>query len=73
MSLISSSTRGTRRAEIHLSLDESLEVNFYENDAFCGCINYSDHSIHYVNDAVENWMNQILTKETVKCYAKSEN
>lgn len=73
MTLISSTTRGTRRAEIHLTLDESLEVDFYESNNFCGCINYSNHSVHYVNDAVENWMNQILTKETVKSYAKSEN
>ena len=41
-------------------------VEFYENNKCIGVIDYSDHSLHYVEDAVNNFSSGIMTIETIE-------
>ena len=41
-------------------------VEFYEDNAMIGVIDYSKHSMHYVEDAIENFRNGSMTKETIE-------
>jgi len=59
-----------RRAVINLIDSEFLQCTFYEDDTIVGAIEYPDKSYHYVKDAAENWINNIMTIETVKNYTK---
>ena len=43
-------------------------VEFYEDNKMIGLIDYSKHSMYYIEDAIENFMTGILTKETIKRY-----
>ncbi len=43
-------------------------VEFYEDNKMIGVIDYSDHSMHYVEDAVENFLSGIMTTETIERY-----
>jgi hypothetical protein len=43
-------------------------VEFYEDNKMIGLIDYSDHSLHYVEDAVENFRSGVMTIETIKRY-----
>ena len=45
-----------------------LEVVFYEDGEIVGRIEYPDHSSEYVAIAATNWINKVLTKETVVEY-----
>ena len=42
--------------------------SFYEDDRPVGEIEYPDKSYHYVRDAAENWIEGIMTADTVKMY-----
>lgn len=48
------SDSGHRKAVIQL-VKETLSVDFYENDEYIWTIEYPDKSIHFVEDAAENW------------------
>ena len=41
-------------------------VEFYEDNSMIGVIDYSKHSMHYVEDAIENFRNGLMTKETIE-------
>jgi hypothetical protein len=41
-------------------------VEFYEDNTMIGVIDYSKHSMHYVEDAIENFCNGSMTKETIE-------
>ncbi len=41
-------------------------VEFYENNQMIGVIDYSDHSLHYVEDAVGNFRSGLMTIETIE-------
>tara|TARA_R110002124_G_C8547684_1_gene478956 strand:- start:84 stop:290 length:207 start_codon:yes stop_codon:yes gene_type:complete len=41
-------------------------VEFYENNKCIGVIDYSDHSLHYVEDAVNNFCSGMMTIETIE-------
>ena len=41
-------------------------VEFYENNKCIGVIDYSDHSLHYGEDAVNNFRSGIMTIETIE-------
>ena len=41
-------------------------VEFYEDNKMIGLIDYSDHSLYYVEDAVENFHSGIMTIETIE-------
>ena len=42
------------------------KVKFYEDGDFVGEIDYSKHSEHYIESAIDNWFDGILTVETVE-------
>ena len=60
----------TRRAVINLIDSEFLQCTFYEDNQIVGAIEYPGKSYFYVRDAAENWINNIMTTETVKNYTK---
>ena len=41
-------------------------VEFYENNKCIGVIDYSDHSLYYVEDAVNNFRSGMMTIETIE-------
>jgi len=41
-------------------------VEFYEDNKCIGVIDYSDHSLHYVEDAVTNFHSGVMTQETIE-------
>tara|TARA_B100001093_G_scaffold458122_1_gene470332 strand:- start:5749 stop:5976 length:228 start_codon:yes stop_codon:yes gene_type:complete len=43
-------------------------VEFYENNSMIGIIDYSKHSMHYVEDAIENFVTGLMTLETIERY-----
>ena len=45
--------------------DDSV-VYFYEEGDLVGAIDYSEKSEHYIEDAVNNWFDGIMTVETVE-------
>lgn len=47
-------------------------VEFYEDNKLLGLIDYSDKSMHYVEDAIENFRTGIMTADTIKTYNINE-
>jgi len=43
-------------------------VEFYEDNKMIGLIDYSGHSMHYVEDAIENFRTGVMTQETINNY-----
>ena len=43
-------------------------VEFYEDNRMIGIIDYSKHSMHYVEDAIENFVTGLMTLETIERY-----
>ena len=43
-------------------------VEFYEDNKMIGIIDYSKHSMHYVEDAIENFVTGLMTLETIERY-----
>ena len=41
-------------------------VEFYEDNKCMGVIDYSDHSLYYVEDAVNNFRSGMMTIETIE-------
>ena len=62
--------KDNRSAVITLVDDEYLQCSFFEDDKIVGRIDYPDINRTYVVDAAENWINGIMTIETVKNYTK---
>jgi len=48
-------------------------VEFYENNKCIGVIDYSDHSLYYVDDAVNNFRSGLMSEELIKSYSIKEN
>lgn len=48
---------------------DKVYVEFYEDGRMFGLIDYSDKSMHYVEDAIENFRTGIMTIDTVKEYS----
>ena len=44
-------------------------VLFYEDGYLVGAVNYKNKSQHYIDDAIDNWMDGIMTVETVEKYS----
>ena len=44
-------------------------VLFYEDGDLVGAIDYSDKSQSYIDDAMYNWENKIMTIETLEKYS----
>lgn len=64
---IFSSKDKTKDSIIGLS-KEVFIVEFYEYGKRVGEIEYTDKSYHYVEDAAENWITGVMTKETIDQY-----
>tara|TARA_R110001592_G_scaffold162972_3_gene396670 strand:+ start:982 stop:1203 length:222 start_codon:yes stop_codon:yes gene_type:complete len=47
---------------------EKHYVEFYEDNRIIGIIDYSKHSMHYVDDAIENFVTGLMTLETIERY-----
>ena len=47
---------------------DKVYVEFYEDERMLGLIDYSEHSMYYVEDAVENFRSGLMTKETIERY-----
>ena len=43
-------------------------VEFYEDGRMIGLVDYSEHSMYYVEDAIENFRSGLMTKETIERY-----
>ena len=43
-------------------------VESYEDNRMIGIIDYSKHSMHYVEDAIENFVTGLMTLETIERY-----
>lgn len=67
MKILKTFEKEDRKSVISL-VDEVFEVEFFQNNRPVGTIEYTDKSYHYVEDAAENWIVGIMTKETVKRY-----
>ena len=50
--------------------DEYFQCSFFEDNTIVGRIDYPEKNRTYVVDAAENWINGIMTIETVKNYTK---
>lgn len=44
-------------------------VVFYEDGDLVGAIDYSNKSQHFIDDAINNWENGIMTIETIEKYS----
>lgn len=65
--IIKTYERENKKAVISIS-KEVLSCNFYENNRLLGEIEYPDKSYHYVDDAAENWITGVMTRETIDRY-----
>ena len=59
----------SREADVFEDQEKVLHVRFWEDQEEVGTIRYEDYSIHYVEDAVENWISFNFEKTTVIHYA----
>jgi hypothetical protein len=52
------------------AIQEDNIVSFYDNDGYLvGQVDYTEKSQHYIDDAMENWTNGVMTVETVERYS----
>lgn len=65
-----SNADNTKHALIGLQ-DEAFVVEFYEYGKRVGEIEYTDKSYYYVEDAAENWINGVMTIDTINNYKKT--
>lgn len=49
--------------------ENNKKISFYEDGDLVGAIDYSDKSDQYINDAINNWLDGIMTVETVERYS----
>ena len=54
-------------------IGDSVHVEFYEDEQLLGIIDYSDKSMHYVDDAVNNFHSGLMSEELIKSYSIKEN
>jgi len=47
---------------------DEVWVEFYEDGRMLGLVDYSEHSMYYVEDAIENFRSGLMTKETIERY-----
>ena len=62
--------RDNKLAVISFVDDEYLMCSFFEDEKVVGRIEYPNKSRSYVVDAAQNWLNGVMTNETVKKYTK---
>jgi len=62
--------KDNKRAIINLVDDDFLMCSFYEDEKLIGAIEYPDKSYFYVKSAAQNWIENVMTSETVRNYTK---
>jgi hypothetical protein len=65
--------KDNRLALISLVDDEYLMCSFFQDDKIVGRIDYPDKDRSYVTDAAENWINKIMTVDTVQEYTNQKD
>ena len=56
------------RDHILKEVNGTYHVTFSVDGNLIGTVPYTDKSIYYVESAIDNWYNGVLTEETVKEY-----
>ncbi len=49
-------------------VEGTYQVEFYMDGDLIGTVPYLGKSIYFVESAIDNWYNDILTQETIKRY-----
>jgi hypothetical protein len=62
--------KNDRSAQIEL-VDEVLEVHYYESTSYVGTIEYPDKSYEYALSAACNWVDLIMTRDTLDEYKRT--
>lgn len=52
---------------------DKVYVEFYEDNKMIGLVDYSDHSMYYVEDAIENFMTGLMQKDIIDLYKEKVN
>lgn len=52
---------------------DKVYVEFYEDNKMLGLVDYSDHSMYYVEDAIENFMTGLMQKDIIDLYKEKVN
>jgi len=52
---------------------DKVYVEFYEDNKMIGLVDYSDHSMYYVEDAIENFMTGLMQKNIIDLYKEKVN
>ncbi len=52
---------------------DKVYVEFYEDNKMLGLVDYSDHSMYYVEDAIENFMTGLMQKNIIDLYKEKVN
>jgi len=59
---------GNKTARV-MKRNDQFEVDFFDGQKQMGTINYADKSIHFIEDAAENWVTGIMTQATLNTYS----
>jgi hypothetical protein len=61
--------KNDRSAQIEL-VDETLEAHFYEATSYLGTIEYENKSYEYVLAAACNWVDLIMSKDSLEAHRR---
>lgn len=59
---------GNKTARV-MKRNDQFEVDFFDNNEPMGTINYADKSLHFVEDAAENWVTGVMSTDTLNKYS----
>jgi hypothetical protein len=59
---------GNKTARV-MKRNDQFEVDFFDNNEQMGTINYADKSLHFVEDAAENWVTGVMSTTTLNKYS----
>jgi|TARA_R110002050_G_scaffold266391_2_gene407791 hypothetical protein len=59
---------GNKTARV-MKRNDQFEVDFFDNNEQMGTINYADKSLHFVEDAAENWVTGVMSTDTLNKYS----
>tara|TARA_R110002074_G_scaffold85854_4_gene189820 strand:- start:346 stop:564 length:219 start_codon:yes stop_codon:yes gene_type:complete len=59
---------GNKTARV-MKRNDQFEVDFFDNNKQMGTINYADKSLHFVEDAAENWVTGVMSTDTLNKYS----
>ena len=50
-------------------IQEDKTLTFFQDGDIVGKVDYSNKSQHYIDDAITNWLDDILSVETIEKYS----